>query len=514
MNDIDNPESQGERPDDAGGDRSPGWPPPSDQGAWGPPSSPGWQPSGGAPGAPRHPGDVPPGGPAQPPPGGGWTPPPPPPDWSSYGWRDPGAPPSAGYPYGYWQAQQGGWGPPGPGAPPGPGGGPGGWYGWSPARPRRTLPSTVTALLLVVAVLVGLGIGHGVWSANQTSVGNPSAGSGGSNFDPFGNGGTVPSNGFGSGGSGSLSTAAAAVANDLVDIDTTLSFQNDQAAGTGIVLTADGYILTNNHVISGATSISVTDIGNGQKYTATVVGYDRTHDVAVIKLQGASGLRTAPWGNSSRVQVGEGVVGLGNAGGVGGTPSSAPGQVTALAQSIKAQDESNGTTEQLTGLIQTNCNIQPGDSGGALVDSAGQVVGMDTAASAGFSFETQGTQGFAIPINQALSIASQIRHGKASSTVHIGATAFLGVEVDTSPSAAATRGAVVSRPIPGGAAASAGITAGSVIVSLGGATVDSSSSLTSLMEHYHPGDRVSIGWTDPTGRSHTATVTLANGPAA
>ena len=481
MNDIQDPEASGEnRPPETG-----------------------WRPTGG---------------------NGGWTPPPPPPDWGS-SWRDPGSPygappphqgqpgpPPGSGPYGYWMPQPGGWG--GPGGPGGPG--QGGWYGWNPSRPRRSLPSTVTALLLIVAVLVGLGIGHGVWNSNHASTlipQNPSSGNqgnGGLGFNPFG--GNSGNNGSGS--TGPLSAAASAAANGLVDIDTTLTYQNGQAAGTGIVLTPDGYVLTNNHVISGATSISATDIGNGQKYTASVLGYDRTHDVALIKLQGASGLKTSTLGNSSKVSVGQPVVGLGNAGGVGGTPSSAAGQVTALGQSIKAADESNGTTEQLTGLIETNCNIQPGDSGGALVNSAGQVVGMDTAASTGFSFETQGNQGFAIPIDQALNIGNQIRSGKASASVHIGDTAFLGVEVDTSSQAAGTPGAVISRVLPNGAAAAAGITDGSVITSLGGAAVDSPTTLTNLMGRYHPGDKVSITWSDPNGQTHTTTVTLAKGPAA
>ena len=325
----------------------------------------------------------------------------------------------------------------------------------------------------------------------------------------MGNGG---SNSGSNGSSASLTAPVAAAANALVDIDTTLSYQGGAAAGTGIVLSSDGYILTNNHVISGATSIDATDIANNQKYTATVVGYDRTHDVAVIKLNGASGLKTASIGDSAKVTQGESVVGLGNAGGAGGTPSSAPGQVTALNQSIKAQDESNNTTEQLTGLIETNSDIQPGDSGGALVDTSGRVIGMDTAASTGFSFETQGNQGFAIPINQAMAIAGDIRGGKESSTVHIGATAFLGVEID--PNGAGVSGASVSSAISGGAADQVGIASGSVITSLGGATVDSASTLTNLISRYHPGDKVQIGWTDANGQTHTATVTFANGPSA
>jgi S1-C subfamily serine protease len=491
MNDIEDPESSGET-----GEGETAWPSPPGNGNWTPPPPPGWGQAGW-----RDPGVPGWRDPAAP----GWR------DPAAPGWQDQGPPPppgGGGYPgsgpYGYWGPHPGGWGGP-------PAGGPSGWYGWAPGRPRRTLPSAVTALLLVVAVLVGLGIGHGVWSSSRAGIANPQNGSGSGNgfgFNPFG--GSNSNNGGGIAG-GQLTGPTAAAANALVDIDTTLSYQNGAAAGTGIVLTPDGYVLTNNHVISGATSISATDIGSGQKYTATVVGYDRSHDVALLKLQGASGLRTASLGNSAKVTLGETVVGLGNAGGVGGTPSSAPGQVTAVNQTIKAQDESNGTTEQLTGLIETNSNIQPGDSGGALVDSNGQVIGVDTAASTGFSFQTQGNQGFAIPINQATSLSDQIRAGKASATIHIGPTAFLGVEIDTTQGSG---GALVSRILPGGAAAAAGVVNGSVITSLGGASVDSPAALTNLIGHYHPGDRVSIGWTGPGGQSHTTTVTLASGPAA
>src|SRR6202011_639954 len=194
--------------------------------------------------------------------------------------------------------------------------------------------------------------------------------------------------------------------------------QQAPSAGTGIVLTSNGEVLTNNHVIQGATSIKVTDVGNGQTYTATVVGYDASHDVAVLQLQNASGLTTASLGNSSSVQAGDNVVALGNAGGTGGTPSVATGTVTALNQSITASDQASGVSEQLTGLIQTNANIQPGDSGGPLVNSYGQVIGMDTAASTGYTFQSQGqagqTQAYSIPINEATSIAQQIEAGTTS----------------------------------------------------------------------------------------------------
>src|SRR5208282_5386207 len=125
----------------------------------------------------------------------------------------------------------------------------------------------------------------------------------------------------------------------LVDIVSTLGYQNAEAAGTGQVVTSSGEVLTNNHVIDGATSIKATDIGSGRTYTAKVVGYDQTDDIAVLQLQGASGLATVSFGDSSQVTAGENVVALGNAGGKGGTPSVAAGTVTALNQSITASDE-------------------------------------------------------------------------------------------------------------------------------------------------------------------------------
>ena len=124
----------------------------------------------------------------------------------------------------------------------------------------------------------------------------------------------------------------------LVDIVTNLGYQNGQAAGTGMVLTSSGEVLTNNHVIRGATQIKATDVGNGRTYTAKVVGYDETDDVAVLQLQGASGLPTVT-PSSASVGVGDKVVALGNAEGKGGTPSKAVGKVTGLGRTITASDE-------------------------------------------------------------------------------------------------------------------------------------------------------------------------------
>ena len=179
-------------------------------------------------------------------------------------------------------------------------------------------------------------------------------------------------------------------------------------------------------MIDGATHITATDIGNGRTYEAKVVGYDPSHDVAVIQLQGASGLTTATLGDSSKLSLGDKVLGLGNAGGVGGTPSTAGGAITGLDKTITAGEAFGGKTQQLDGLIQTNANVQPGDSGGAVVDSQGHVIGMITAGAARFGFglgsgRRGSAQSFAIPINRLTRTASQIVAGHGSTTVHIGA---------------------------------------------------------------------------------------------
>jgi S1-C subfamily serine protease len=182
-------------------------------------------------------------------------------------------------------------------------------------------------------------------------------------------------------------------------------------------------------VINGATSINVTDVGNGQSYPATVVGYDRGHYIAVLQLQGASGLQTASIADSNGVAVGDEIAAIGNAGGLGGTPSIAAGTVSALNQTITVSDDTTGSAQQLAGLIQVAADVQPGDSGGPLVNTAGQVVGVDAAGSTGSRLESAGGEGLAIPINDAIAISKQINAGTSSATVHIGSTGILGIAV-------------------------------------------------------------------------------------
>jgi S1-C subfamily serine protease len=442
------------------------------------------------PGSPA-PGSPQPGGP------GGW--------YSPYGTGGPGGYGTGGYgsgpyaPGGYGPAGYGpaGYGPGGPGMPgyPAFGGGP---DDKRRARRRTILIAGASAVAAAALTVAGFGVSSAFGSSTLTSA-----------------------------------QIASKVDPGLVDIVTNLGYQNGEAAGTGMVLTSSGEVLTNNHVIRGATQIKARDVGNGRTYTAKVVGYDQTDDVAVIQLQGASGLQTVST-SSAGVSVGQKVVALGNAEGKGGTPSKAVGKVTGLGRTITASDESSDVSEQLSGMIETNAPIQPGDSGGALVNQAGDIVGMNTAASTGASTtsfqgqSSQQTQAFAIPISKAERIAGQIEAGQASSTVHIGQTAFLGVQISTGSTSfggsgstggstggsTAGNGALVAGVVSGGAAAQAGLTEGDEITSVAGHTVTAASGISSTLATHHPGDKITIGWTDQSGQSHTATVTLTTGPAA
>jgi S1-C subfamily serine protease len=377
----------------------------------------------------------------------------------------------------------------GPGDPAGPGGPPGYGGGEGPGNPTRRFRRG-----LLVVGLAGAAALAAFWGLSAAGV---------------------------TSGSKVLTTSQIATQTDpgLVDINTTLGYQQARAAGTGMVLTSSGEVLTNNHVINGATSITARDIGNGRTYQAKVVGYDHSHDVAVLQLQGASGLQTVTLGDSGSASSGQKVVALGNALGKGGTPAVATGHIASLGASITASDEGAGTSEQLTGLIHHNAGIQPGDSGGPLVNTAGQVIGINTAASQGTQFQGQQTQAFAIPISQAKSIAGQIEAGTSSTTVHIGPTGLLGVQIMSAGSAAANgiqtgAGANVAGVVAGTPAAGAGLTQGDVIVSVDGRSVSSPEQLQSALGQHHPGDSVTIGWQDQTGQTRSASVVLANGPAA
>jgi S1-C subfamily serine protease len=431
------------------------------------------------------------------------------------------------------------WMPPTP--PGGAAGGPGGPYGtWGPppaaqqAEPPQPPKGAGAGLRVAVAAAVmaaffGVGIGIGSQlrrgSVSNAAAVNPAASGIGvvpstpaNPSSPSADDGSTPSPATSGAANSAQATAIAAKVDPaIVDINTKLGYQSAVAAGTGMVLTSSGEILTNNHVIDGATSISVTLVTTGRSYTATVVGTDPTADIAVLQLHGASGLKTIQTG-SSTVAVGDSVVAIGNAGGTGGTPAVVTGSVEALNQTITASDQNGANAEQLGNLIQTNAPIQPGDSGGPLVNTAGQVIGIDTAASGGNRFNSTASVGFAIPIGDAVSIAKQIESGHAAAAIHLGLPAFLGVAIvpeisSTASGAPSAAGAVVGGVASGTPASTAGLAQGDTITAISGQTVDSASALTTLMRSHRPGDKVAVSWTDQAGASHTATVTLVTGPA-
>jgi S1-C subfamily serine protease len=317
-----------------------------------------------------------------------------------------------------------------------------------------------------------------------------------------------------SAGSPNLAAIAANVDPFVVDVNTVIQAANGSgaAAGTGIILTSSGEVLTNNHVVSGSTSITVTIQGRPGSYSAHVLGVDPTKDVALIQVEGVSGLPTATLADSSTLQVGEPVVAFGNALGQGGAPS------VALDQSLTASDGSS--SEQLTGMIQMNASIAPGDSGGPIVNSGGQVLGMITAGQSQGRVSTGTTVGFAIPTNTALAVVNQIRSGQAGSEFILGQVGYIGVQVaDLNPSTAAqlglsaTSGALVTGVVAGSPAEGAGIGRYAVITSAGGMSIDSSATLGTALHSHKPGDQVDVTWVDSAGSSHTASITLGTGPA-
>jgi S1-C subfamily serine protease len=349
----------------------------------------------------------------------------------------------------------------------------------------------------------------------------------------------------------------------LVVVNTTMQYNGEAGAGTGMVINPAGLVLTNNHVIGDATKITATVAATGKTYPATVIGYDKTADIALIQLQGAAGLHTVPIGNSGAVKDGDPVVALGNAEGQG-TIIPAAGQVTGTGKSITAADQGGtAATETLHGMIATSAGIVPGDSGGPLSTTAGQVIGMDTAGDSVSLTQQQAATGFAIPIDTALSVARQIAAGHASSTVTIGYPPFIGIFTaggsQTSPLAQAqaqaqqngfgdgfggfggfngfgapaatpscytsntdltvpsavapvAAGALVDGTVCGSPAAAAGLTGGSVITAVNGTAVTSPDDLTGILAGFRPGTTISVTWTSPSGKQATSSLHLTAGP--
>jgi S1-C subfamily serine protease len=400
---------------------------------------------------------------------------------------DPPPPPSepAGSAYGHWS--------------PDPASGPPPWPPTTPTGHSRSLRRLLIAGLAVVCLGAGGGTAWAVTSATLTHPSTASLPSGSTGGAPTGSG--TPS----TGGTAASSAAVAKVDAATVDINASTASHNGQVAGTGMVITSSGEVLTNNHVIDNTVNITAQLDGAGTVYKATVIGYDATDDVALLQLQGASNLPTVPLGDSSKVSVGDQLTVIGNALGKGGTPAVVSGMVSQLDQVITASDES-GDTENLTGMLEVQASIQPGDSGGPEINAAGQVIGMTTAGSQSnvpSGQETRATTGFAIPINKAMQIVSEIRAG-GGPNIHIGNAALLGIQVTPG----GTRGAVVAGVVANTPAVSSGIVAGDVIVKINNQTITSASDLHKAMQGYTNGQSLQFVWVDPAGASHTATITL------
>ncbi|MER6969465.1 trypsin-like peptidase domain-containing protein [Nocardioides sp. NPDC000445] len=381
------------------------------------------------------------------------------------------------------------------------------------SRSRRIRHSllAVAAIPLVAIPIATPALAVAAVSATKTYAAESGPGYG------YGYGGSVESYGGAYGGGivdpyrQSLGTSTAAVDSEpateaestgVVLINTTVGYGTGQGAGTGLTITGDGIVVTNHHVVEGATSITVTDPSTGETYAATVLGYDDVHDVAVLQLEDASGLPTVATDQDAATQ-GEEVTAVGNAEGQGSL-SAADGTVTDPSTAITVNNE-DGTTAELSDLIQTDADVVSGDSGGALLDEDGEVIGMNVAATSG----SAEISGYAIPIDTVLDIAAQILAGEESGDVEIGGSgAALGVQVDT------TRSTLVVGVVEDGAAEAAGVTEGSTITAVDGTAVAGIDDITSVLGDHEPGDEVTVSWTDAAGQAHTATVTLGEGPVA
>jgi S1-C subfamily serine protease len=304
------------------------------------------------------------------------------------------------------------------------------------------------------------------------------------------------------------STPTTDVARAVVNIDGHV--RDGSVAGTGMIIRSDGIVLTNNHVVAGTLDLVAQVSGTGPVFHATVLGVDPTHDVAVIRLEGAKNLPTVPIDTSGVVATGDAVTGMGNAQGHNGSPVSVSGSVTALDETLTVTGDNGRLIETLNGMIGVDAAIEPGDSGGPLLNAAGKVIGMDTAGTTPSQAAANGgTSGDAIPINSAMDIVNQIINNVASPYLQSGHRGILGVDLmDT------TGGALVTSVVAGDAAAGAGVVKGDVITSFAGAALQSAGDLDRLLQDRRPGDIVAIAWRDARGKAHHATVALSPGPPA
>lgn len=398
----------------------------------------------------------------------------------------------------------------------------------SPHQPRRRPRWRVWAVLAGVGGCLLSGAAGGAIVLAVHGAGSPAATTTGHQPAP-------PVAGPGQAAAIDATRLAAAIGPAVVNINTRLDSLEGggRAAGTGMIISRTGEIVTNNHVVQGADTVTVTIRGRGT-HPAAVIGTDPAADIAVLKVSGLAGLPVVRFGNSARIAAGNQVLAIGNALGLGGSPTVSQGIISATGRSITATDQTGSNPERLHGLLQTDAPIAPGNSGGPLVDAAGTVIGMDTAAA---SAGTGASLGFAIPANTIRAVAGAITAHNNAPGLIFGRRPFLGVEIVNSSQAAnaaspfgplggfgspfgpgpaaATpgrgRGALVAAVDPGSPAARAGITSGDVITAIGGHPTPTTAALSRQLGAHRPGQEVSIALR--TQRGHrTVQVRLGQGP--
>ncbi len=369
----------------------------------------------------------------------------------------------------------------------------------TPESESRQAPSRARGWILVavVAALVGGAAGAGIAEAVGT-------GNGDSSPPPVRVGEETP--GPALAGGAQIPTIVKSVLPEVVSIDAKgpgsavggVFGGPTEDQGTGMIISGTGEVVTNNHVISGATTITVTLYGQTAALPATLVGADPSSDAALLKINAPpANLQAVTFGDSTKLQVGDAVIAIGNALGLSaGTPTVTSGIVSATGRTVQAGDGSGGAGETLQNMIQTDAAINSGNSGGPLVDSAGQVVGMDTAVASSSSGNAPAQNiGFAIPSSTIQGLVATLRAGGTAGK----AKAYLGVEVtdETTEEQQAyglvpASGALVVSVVGGSPADSAGIRTGDVIVSFNGQAVTSAQGLTNDVQALSSGTTVHL----------------------
>jgi S1-C subfamily serine protease len=368
-------------------------------------------------------------------------------------------------------------------------------------RPGLRQAAALTVAAVVISAAASGTVVHLVDDHSAHSAASPAAAStpaaNGSTSTPASSGSTLPP---AAQAASDVKTALAKIEPSVVLINDTITsspngrggggfggfggFQ-ESGAGTGIIITASGEVVTNAHVVNGASEIKVTLPGSTATHTATIVGINVSEDLAVIQIAGVSGLTPATFANSDSAAVGDSVLAVGNALGYGGAPSVTEGILSAKGRSL------TGNSDNLSNLLQTDAAINPGNSGGPLVDSSGNVIGINVAVASGSATEPAQNIGFAIASNTVVNALPALKAGANVGTQGQGTTqsgTFLGVSVsDATPS-----GALVEAVQSGSPADKAGIQAGDIITAVSGKTIADGAALQQAIRSSKAGSVVTV----------------------